>query len=75
MKYILILMLLLTSCDIPNLVETSTTPGTADIMNSDTNIYREDVLNVLGPEEDTTLWIREQDVSVTTDFPAPSWFR
>ena len=55
--------------------EISNGPTPTDVVSGDVRKYREDTSNIIGPEKDTALWINEQDISVTTNFPAPSWFR
>ena len=79
MKYILALLLLVTGCDLRCLEgcpeEIPDTPTVSDVASGDVRNYHEDILNTLGPEEDDVLWIKDQEVLVSTDFPAPSWFR
>ena len=79
-KYILVLSLLMTACDMPFMPEISNVPGDVDVESRtdaegrDARNYS-DTLYIVGPEKDAAFWMSDQDVSVTTNFPAPSWFR
>ena len=81
-KYILALLLLVAACDGRCLDDTlrgvdENSCGATDDGNdiiTDMRSYHEDTFSMPGPEEDDVLWLNEQDVSVSTDFPAPSWF-
>ena len=70
MKYTIILLLLVAACDIPT-IEVPVT----DTKNSDVREDREDLLNIWSPQEKDVLQLNGEEVSVSTDFPAPSWFR
>ena len=80
MKYILILLLSMTACNMPYTPEISNVPGVSDsegrtdAESRDTRNYS-DTLYIVGPEKDAAFWMSDQEISVTTDFPAPSWFR
>ena len=80
-KYILVLSLLMTACDMPFMPEISNVPGDVDVESRtdaegrDARRYHENSLDTIGPGKDTVLWVNDQEVSVNTDFPAPSWFR
>jgi len=81
MKYVLILSLLMTACNIPYAPEISYTPDTPDAESRADGESRDarnnggDISNAFGPKKDTALWLNDQEISVNTDFPAPSWFR
>jgi hypothetical protein len=75
MKYTLILLMFVSACDIPNIPVMTDVKIYTDVSTEDSRRYREDSMVTIGPEKDTTIWLRDQEVSVTTNFPAPSWWR
>ena len=80
-KYILVLSLLMAACDDMFMPEISNTPSDADAESRtdaegrDARVYHQNSLDTIGPGKDGAFWMRDQEVSVSTDFPAPSWFR
>ena len=80
-KYILVLSLLMTACDapympeIPNVPEDGAAESRTDAEGRDARVYHQNSPDTIGPGKDTVLWMNDQEVSVNTDFPAPSWFR
>jgi len=46
-----------------------------DVRTEDSRRYHEDSMVTIGPEKDAAIWLRDQEVSVTTNFPAPSWWQ
>ena len=80
-KYALVLTLLMSACDAPFMPEISNAPNDADVESRpdaevrDARVYHQNSLDTIGPERDGTFWMNDQEVSVSTDFPAPSWFR
>ncbi len=81
MKYILVLSLLMAACDAPYMPEISNVPedgataSRTDTGDRDVRVYHQNSLDTIGPGKDGTFWMNDQEVSVSTDFPAPSWFR
>jgi hypothetical protein len=80
-RYILTLLLLLAACNAPFMPEIPTVPedGTAesrtDAEDRDARVYHQNSLDTIGPGKDGAFWMNDQEISVSTDFPAPSWFR
>ena len=75
LRYVLVYvvaMQLLVACITPDTTEVPYIPP-ADVHEGDSQNYHEDSFEAL-VQEDDVLWISEHDVSVNTDFPAPSWF-
>ena len=76
-KYILVLSLLIAACDLHCLEgcpEETDAPTILDVASDDVRNYHEDTLDVRGPDESDAVRIKEPEVSVSTDFPAPNWF-
>ena len=80
-KYILALSLLMTACDapympeIPNVPDNGAAESRTDAGQRDARVYHQNSLDAIGPGKDGAFWMNDQEVSVSTDFPAPSWFR
>ena len=80
-KYILALSSLKAPCDAPFMPEISNTPSDADsesrtdVEGRDARVYHQNSPDTIGPGKDGTFWMSNQEISVSTDFPAPSWFR
>ena len=80
-RYTLILTVLLVACDapympeIPNVLDDGTAESKADTEVRDMRVYHENSLDTIGPGKDGAFWMNDQEISVSTDFPAPSWFR
>ena len=77
-KYILVLSLLMTACDLHCLEgcpEETDAPTILDVASGDVRNYHDDILDVRGPDENDVVRIKDPEVLVSTDFPAPSWFR
>ena len=80
-KHILVLSLLMTACDTPFMPEISNIPedGAAerrtDAEVRDVRVYHENNRDTIGPGKDGVFWMNDQEISVSTDFPTPSWFR
>lgn len=81
MKYILALSLLMTACDapympdIPNVPEDGVVESRTDAKGRDARVHNQNDLDAIGPGKDVAFWLNDQEISVSTDFPAPSWFR
>jgi len=79
-KYILGLSLLMTACVAPYMPEISNVPedGTetnrTDAEGRDIRVYHQNSPDTVGPGKDIIFWMNNQEISVSTDFPAPSWF-
>ena len=79
-KYILVLSLLMAACDMPFMPEISSVVDDADVesradaRDRDTRVYHENSLDTIGPGKDGAFWMNDQEISVSTDFPAPNWF-
>ena len=69
------------ACDAPYMPEISNVPGDVDVESRpdaesrDARRYYENSWDTIGPGKDAALWMNDQEISVSTDFPAPSWFR
>ena len=80
-KYALVLMLTMVACDAPFMPEISNVPddtnveSRTDAERRDARVHHQNSLDTIGPERDGTFWMNDQEVTVSTDFPAPSWFR
>jgi len=75
MKYALILLMLVSACDMPNIPIMTDVNIYTDVRTEDSRRYHEDSMVTIGPEKDAAIWLRDQEVSVTTNFPAPSWWQ
>ena len=79
-KYILVLSFLMAACAGPYMPEISNVPedGAAsrtDSESRDARVYHQNSPDTIGPGNDGAFWMNDQEVSVSTDFPAPSWFK
>ena len=75
MKYIIIFSLYLTACDVTTIPGNPNVLDTSDVIETDTRDCCDVILINRDSSEKDSFYIKDPEIVINTDFPAPNWFR